>query len=92
MKILSFIIPAYNSEQYLDKCVRSMLAPEVLDKLDIIIVNDGSTDATAAVAEKYCAAYPDSVRLISQENKGHGGALNTGFPSLQMPAILYVFI
>ncbi len=79
MKILSIIIPSYNSEQYLDKCIRSLLAPEVLDKLDILIVNDGSADGTAAVAEKYCAAYPDSVRLISQENKGHGGALNTGF-------------
>lgn len=79
MKILSIIIPSYNSEQYLDKCIRSLLAPEVLDKLDIMIVNDGSADGTAAVAEKYCAAYPDSVRLISQENKGHGGALNTGF-------------
>ncbi|MGN0976927.1 MAG: glycosyltransferase family 2 protein, partial [Faecousia sp.] len=79
MKILSLIVPSYNSEQYLDKCISSFLAPEVLDKLDIIIVNDGSVDGTAAVAEKYCAAYPDSVRLISQENKGHGGALNTGF-------------
>ena len=79
MKILSIIIPSYNSEPYLDKCIRSLLAPEVLDKLDIMIVNDGSADGTAAVAEKYCAAYPNSVRLISQENKGHGGALNTGF-------------
>lgn len=79
MKILSLIIPSYNSEKYLGKCICSLLVPEVLDQLDIIIVNDGSTDGTAAVAEKYCAAYPDSVRLISQENKGHGGALNTGF-------------
>ena len=55
-----------------------MLCPEVLDKLDIIIVNDGSSDDTAAVAQGYCDRYPDSVRLISQENKGHGGALNTG--------------
>lgn len=78
MKVLSIIIPAYNSEKFLDKCVSSLLAPEVLDRLDIIIVNDGSTDDTAEVAEKYCAKYPDSVRLISQENKGHGGALNTG--------------
>ena len=78
MKILSFIVPAYNSEAFLDKCIGSLLVPEVLDKLDVIIVNDGSTDKTAAVAEKYCAAYPDSVRLISQENRGHGGALNTG--------------
>lgn len=55
-----------------------MLHPDVLDKLEIIVVNDGSTDTTAVVAEKYCNQYPDVVRLISQENKGHGGALNTG--------------
>lgn len=78
MKVLTFVIPAYNSEKFLDKCIPSMLVPEVLDKLEIIVVNDGSTDATAAVAEKYCVRYPDAVRLISQENKGHGGALNTG--------------
>lgn len=78
MKILSFIIPAYNSECFLDKCISSMLAPEILDKLEIIIVNDGSTDTTAAVAEKYCIQYPGIIRLISQKNKGHGGALNTG--------------
>lgn len=78
MKILSFIIPAYNSERFLDKCIPSMLVPELLDKLEIIVVNDGSTDATAQVAQKYCAQYPNTVRLISQENKGHGGALNTG--------------
>lgn len=83
MKVLTFIIPAYNSEKYLDKCIPSMLAPEVLDKLEIIVVNDGSTDATAAAAEKYCAQYPETVRLISQENKGHGGALNTGCAAAQ---------
>lgn len=78
MKILSFIIPSYNCQQYLHKGISSMLDPQVLDELDIIIVNDGSKDATAQVAETYCRQYPGSVRLISQENKGHGGALNTG--------------
>lgn len=78
MKVLSLIVPSYNSEQFLDKCIPSFLNDSVLEKLDIIIVNDGSTDATAEVAEKYCRLYPESVRLISQENKGHGGALNTG--------------
>ena len=78
MKILSFIIPSYNSQQFLDKCIPSMLVPEVLSKIEIIVVNDGSTDTTAAAAAKYCEQYPDTVRLISQENKGHGGALNTG--------------
>lgn len=78
MKVLSFIIPSYNSERFLDKCIGSMLCSEVLDALDIIVVNDGSRDGTVEVAQKYCDAYPGSVRLISQENKGHGGALNTG--------------
>jgi len=78
MKILSLIVPAYNSEQFLDKGIPSFLHPDVIDQLDIIIVNDGSRDNTAEKAETYCRMYPDSIRLISQENKGHGGALNTG--------------
>lgn len=78
MKVLSFVIPAYNSETFLDKCIPSMLHLEVLEKLEIIVVNDGSKDGTAAAAEKYCRQYPDTVQLINQENKGHGGALNTG--------------
>ena len=77
-KILSFVIPAYNCEKYLDKCIQSMLVNDVMEALEIIIVNDGSTDRTADVAEYYCRRYPGSVRLISQENKGHGGALNSG--------------
>ena len=78
MKVLSFIIPCYNSEKYLDKVMDSLLVPGMMDRLDIIIVNDGSSDGTEATAEAYCARYPDTVRLITQENKGHGGALNTG--------------
>ena len=78
MKILSFVIPAYNSERFLDICIPSMLVPEVLNKLEIIVVNDGSTDTTETIAKKYYNQYPDVVKVISQENKGHGGALNTG--------------
>jgi hypothetical protein len=78
MKVLSLIVPSYNSERFLDKGIPSFLHPEVIDKLDVIIVNDGSGDATPEVAKKYCDSYPGSIRLINQENKGHGGALNTG--------------
>lgn len=77
-KILSFIIPSYNCEKYLDKCLQSFNDGKVLEKLDIIIVNDGSVDQTEEIAKKFCEKYPESYRLISQENKGHGGALNTG--------------
>ena len=78
MKVLSLIVPAYNSAYFLDKGISSFLCPEVLNKLDIIIVDDGSTDRTAEIAGTYCRKFPESVRLIRQENKGHGGAVNTG--------------
>lgn len=77
-KILSIIVPSYNCQNFLDVGIPTFLDSPALEALDIIIVNDGSSDGTAEAAEKYCARYPDSIRLISQVNKGHGGALNTG--------------
>ena len=78
MKILSFIIPSYNCSAFLETCISSMLHPRMLEQLEVIVVNDGSVDDTAAVAEGFVAKYPRTVRLINQVNKGHGGALNTG--------------
>lgn len=83
MKLLSFVIPAYNSEAYLEKCLSSMLLPELLEKLEIIVVNDGSADATEKIALRFCGQYPGTVRLITQKNLGHGGALNTGCAAAQ---------
>lgn len=83
MKRLSFVIPAYNSEKYLEKCLSSMLEPSVLEDLEIIVVNDGSTDATEKIALRFCGRYPGTVRLITQKNLGHGGALNTGCAAAQ---------
>lgn len=83
MKILSFIIPSYNCSAFLEKCIRSMLHPDLLEQLEIIVVNDGSVDNTAEIAEEFVREYPNTVRLINQENKGHGGALNTGCAAAQ---------
>lgn len=78
MKILSLIIPAYNSEAFLETCVASIPMDSLGEKLEVIIVNDGSQDATGEIASEMVRKYPNCVRLLSQENRGHGGALNTG--------------
>ena len=76
MKLLSIAIPSYNSEAYLKNCVESLLPGG--DRVEILIVNDGSKDRTAEIADEFEAKYPGIVRAIHQENKGHGGAVNTG--------------
>lgn len=75
-RVVTFIVPAYNSEKYLDKCLSSFLCPKALDEIEIIVVNDGSQDGTARIAEAYVAQYPDSFVLINKENGGHGSGVN----------------
>lgn len=75
MVLVTFAIPSYNSESYLHYCVQSLAIGG--DRVEILIINDGSKDRTQEVAEQLASRYPN-VRAISQENKGHGGAVNTG--------------
>lgn len=77
MKILSVAIPCYNSEAYMEKCIKSLLPAG--DDIEILIVDDGSKkDRTAEIADLYEEKYPGIVRAIHQENGGHGEAVNTG--------------
>lgn len=77
MKLLSITVPCYNSSAYMRKCIDSLLAGG--DEVEILLVDDGSVkDNTAEIADEYAARYPNIVRAIHQENKGHGGAVNTG--------------
>ena len=76
MKLLSIIIPCYNSQNYMRHCINTLLPGG--EQVEILIVNDGSTDETAEIAEEYKRAYPTIIRVIHQENKGHGGAINAG--------------
>lgn len=76
MKLLTFAIPCYNSENYMEKCIESILPGG--EDVEIIIVDDGSHDRTAEIADRYAAQYPSIVRAIHQPNGGHGEAVNTG--------------
>ena len=76
MKLLSVAIPSYNSESYMRNCIESLLPGG--EEVEIIVVNDGSKDGTAAIADEYAAKYPTIVKAVHQENGGHGEAVNAG--------------
>ena len=78
MKLLSIAVPCYNSEDYMERCIKTLIKGG--DEVEILLINDGSTDGTAEIADSYQEKYPDIVRAIHQPNKGHGGAVNTGAP------------
>lgn len=76
MKYISFVVPCYNSEDYMEKCIDSLLIGK--DDVEIIIVDDGSTDKTGKIADRYQKKYPTIVKAIHQPNGGHGEGINTG--------------
>ena len=77
-KLISVVIPCYNQGQYLQETVESVVA-QTYQNIEIIIVNDGSTDESAGIAQKLSEYYPDkNIRLVNQENKGLSEARNRG--------------
>lgn len=76
MKLLSIAVPCYNSQDYMEHCIDSLLVGG--EDVEIIIVDDGSKDMTIEIADDYAKKYPTIVKTIHQENGGHGEAVNTG--------------
>ncbi len=76
MKLLTFAIPCYNSQDYMENCIKSLLPGG--DDVEILVIDDGSKDSTADIADAYEKKYPGIVRAIHQENGGHGEAVNAG--------------
>lgn len=76
MRDITFTVPCYNSEDYMERCIDSLLSGE--ERVEIIIVDDGSTDRTGEIADNYARNYPEIVRVIHQENGGHGAGVNAG--------------
>ena len=76
---LSVIIPVYNVEKYLAACVDSLLG-QTMDDLELLLVDDGSTDASGELAERYAAAHPEKIRCLHVDNGGQGRARNFALP------------
>ena len=76
MKLLTVTVPCYNSQDYMANCIESLLPGG--DKVEIIIIDDGSRDNTGRIADEYAKKYPSMVRVIHQENGGHGEGINQG--------------
>ena len=77
MATVSIIMPAYNAERYLAEAIDSVIAQTYAD-FELVIVNDGSTDGTPAIAERYRSKHPERIRIVSQNNEGLAAARNAG--------------
>lgn len=77
-KVVSFIVPAYNSEAYLEKCLKSFLHEGILDDIEVLVINDGSTDKTDEIGETYAKKYPGTFKIVNKVNGGHGSVINLG--------------
>ena len=81
MKLITFTVPCYNSAAYMEHCVDTLLQGG--DDIEIILVDDGSKDETGAIADAWAEKYPDIIRVIHQENGGHGEGVNQGIRNAQ---------
>lgn len=75
-KILTVSVAAYNVEKYIEKTLNSIMLSGALDDIEVIVVNDGSKDATAAIVEKFVQKAPESFKLINKDNGGWGSTVN----------------
>lgn len=84
-KILSVIIPTYNAENFLEKCLASFdkMEKHILKKCEILVVNDGTPDNSMQIAEKFAKKEPDVFKIVNKKNGGHGSAINAGVEHIQ---------
>ena len=75
-KILSVSIASYNVEKFIRKALDSCCVPEIMDRLEVLVVNDGSTDSTLEIAREYETQYPQTFRVIDKKNGGYGSTVN----------------
>lgn len=76
--LLSIIIPSYNMEEYIGNNLKKLVAAQHLDKIEIIVVNDGSKDDTSAIAHEYQQQFPQNIIVVDKENAHYGSCINKG--------------
>lgn len=86
--LISVIVPVYNVEPYLRECIDSLLR-QTYSPVEIILVDDGSTDGCPAICDRYAAAH-EHVSVIHQPNKGLSGARNTGIDAAKGTLLSFV--
>ena len=88
-KKISIIVPVYNSEKHLRKCIDSLVGQTFKD-IEIILVNDGSRDSSQDIIDEYAAQYPEMIKAIYQENRGQAAARNHGLEIAEGDYIFFV--
>ena len=83
MKLLSIIIPTYNMENLLPRCLKSITDKIFNKTLEVIVVNDGSTDKSLEIARKFQNLYPEIINIINKPNGNYGSCINAALPIVQ---------
>ncbi|MDY6092129.1 MAG: glycosyltransferase family 2 protein [Prevotella sp.] len=81
-KVLSVVVPSFNMQDYIGRNVESIISASCVDDIEIVIVNDGSTDETLKIAQHYEHLYPQSVRVIDKPNGHYGSCINIALQSV----------
>lgn len=76
-KLITIVVPTYNMEKYLDRCLTSLFVPsELMELLEVLVINDGSKDKSSEIAHRYEKQYPEAFRVIDKENGNYGSCIN----------------
>ena len=90
MKKITFFVSSYNVEQYIEKCLESFIKIQNRNKIEVIIINDGSKDNTSSIAHKYEQLIPDLFSVVDKENGGLGSTFNVAVENAKGEYIISV--
>ena len=89
MDKISVIVPVYNAEKFIDKCIESVIGQTYKD-IELILVNDGSKDNSLKILQKYEKKYPKMIKVFNQTNQGAGAARNLGIKNVSGKYIFFL--